>query len=84
MKTSQHHADTESARLWDRVRKVEYDNSEAAARISRLEADLLECREFIERFVDVVDSSDGPAPNAAMALVSMIDATIARSSGERS
>lgn len=46
----------------------------AYQRIARLEADLLECREYIETEVDVIDGDDGePAPNRAMALVSMID-----------
>ena len=49
----------------------------AAARIERLEADLLECREYIETEVDVIDGSNGELmPNRAMALVSMIDETL--------
>lgn len=44
--------------------------------IERLEADLLECREFIKPFVDVVDGDYGPAPNNAMRLVSMIDESL--------
>lgn len=47
------------------------------ARIARLEADLLECREFIEDYVDVNDGDYGePAPNRAMQLVSLIDGTL--------
>jgi hypothetical protein len=49
----------------------------AYQRIKMLEADLLECREFIEPHIDIVDGSDGqPAPNKAMQLVSMIDDSI--------
>lgn len=45
--------------------------------IDRLRADLLECREYIEDHVDVVDGDYGePAPNRAMALVSMIDESL--------
>lgn len=47
------------------------------ARIARLEADLLECREYLETEVDVIDGDYGvPAPNRAMALVTMIDQTL--------
>lgn len=43
-------------------------------RITRLEADLSEVREYLETEVDVVDGDYGvPAPNRAMELVSMID-----------
>jgi hypothetical protein len=45
-------------------------------RIKMLEADLLECREFLEEHVDVIDGSDGPMPNRAMELVSMIDESL--------
>jgi hypothetical protein len=46
-------------------------------RIARLEADLLECREYLEDHVDVVDGDYGePSPNRAMQLVSMIDETL--------
>lgn len=45
-------------------------------RIKMLEADLLECREFLEDQVDVNDGDDGPVPNRAMALVSMIDESL--------
>lgn len=91
MKTSELHADMETSRLWDRIRKVEYDNNDAAAkitalqeeakaayeRIAKLEADLHECREYLEDHVDVVDGSYGePAPNRAMQLVSMIDESL--------
>lgn len=49
----------------------------AYQRITRLEADLLECREYLEGHVDVVDGDYGePAPNKAMRLVSMIDETM--------
>lgn len=42
--------------------------------ITRLEADLLEVREYLETEVDVIDGDYGvPAPNRAMELVSMID-----------
>lgn len=45
--------------------------------IEKLKADLLECREFIEPYVDVVDGDYGePAPNKAMRLVSMIDESL--------
>lgn len=44
--------------------------------IARLEADLNECREYLEGHVDVMDGSDGPRPNRAMQLVSMIDETL--------
>lgn len=46
-------------------------------RIRRLEADLIEVREYIEDHVDVVDGDYGiPAPNRAMSLVSMIDESL--------
>jgi predicted nucleic acid-binding Zn-ribbon protein len=49
----------------------------AYERIARLEADLLECREHLEKEMDVVDGDHGePAPNRAMQLVSMIDETL--------
>jgi predicted nucleic acid-binding Zn-ribbon protein len=49
----------------------------AYSHIKRLEADLLECREYLEEEVDVIDGDYGePAPNRAMQLVSMIDDTL--------
>ena len=43
----------------------------------RLEADLLECREYLETEMDVVDGDYGvPAPNRAMVLVTMIDQSL--------
>lgn len=49
----------------------------AYQRIKMLEADLEECREFIEVYVDVNDGEDGqPVPNKAMRLVGMIDESI--------
>jgi predicted nucleic acid-binding Zn-ribbon protein len=49
----------------------------AYQRIAQLEADLLECREYLEEHVDVVDGDYGePAPNRAMQLVGMIDESI--------
>jgi hypothetical protein len=45
----------------------------AYERIARLEADLNECREYLECLADVVDGEDGPRPNRAMRLVGMID-----------
>lgn len=45
-------------------------------RITKLETDLLECREYLEDHVDVNDGDDGPVPNRAMALVSMIDESL--------
>lgn len=49
----------------------------AAKRIARLECDLEECREYLEKQMDVVDGSYGePAPNRAMQLVWMIDQTL--------
>lgn len=49
----------------------------AYERIAELEADLHECREFLEGQVDVVDGSYGePVPNRAMVLVCMIDETL--------
>ncbi len=47
------------------------------ARIARMEADLLECREFLEGYSDVVDGDYGePEPNRAMQLVTMINCTL--------
>lgn len=69
-------SETES-HLWARIRKLEHDNNQAAARILRLESDLHECREYLETEVDVVDGDYGePSPNRAMSLVSMIDETM--------
>lgn len=49
----------------------------ALARIRTLEADLAECREYLEVEMDVVDGDYGePAPNKAMRLVNMIDETM--------
>lgn len=49
----------------------------AYERIARLEADLHECREYLESEMDVVDGDYGEqAPNRAMSLVSMIDETM--------
>lgn len=49
----------------------------AYARITKLEADLHECREYLEDHVDVVDGDYGQQePNKAMQLVSMIDDSI--------
>lgn len=46
-------------------------------RIARLEADLNECREYLEDCSDVVDGDYGePAPNRAMQLMNMIDETL--------
>jgi hypothetical protein len=46
-------------------------------RIDQLEADLLECREYLEKEMDVVDGDYGEqAPNRAMRLVTMIDESI--------
>lgn len=45
-------------------------------RIKTLEADLLECREFLEDQVDVNDGDFGPVPNRAMSLVQMIDESL--------
>jgi hypothetical protein len=47
------------------------------ARCVRLEADLHECREFLEEQMDVIDGDYGlPAPNRAMQLVNLIDETL--------
>ncbi len=47
------------------------------ARCVRLEADLVECFEYLETQMDVIDGDYGePAPNKAMRLVSMIDETL--------
>lgn len=77
-KMSELHSDLDQvAHLWDRIRKVEHDNEAAAARIRRLEADLEECREYLETEMDVVDGDYGQeAPNRAMQLVQMIDQTL--------
>jgi len=46
-------------------------------RIKMLEADLLECREYLEGHSDVIDGDYGePAPNKAMRLISMIDESL--------
>lgn len=77
MKSSQLHADTESSPLWDRIRKLEYDNEQAAARISQLAATLQDCRESLETEMDVSDGLDGkPRPNRAMQLVNQINETL--------
>lgn len=49
----------------------------AYERIAQLEADLNECREFLEGQADVNDGSYGqPAPNRAMQLVCLIDESL--------
>lgn len=49
----------------------------AYERITKLEADLLECREYLEAEIDVIDGDYGvPAPNRAMTLVCMIDESL--------
>lgn len=46
----------------------------ASARIGLLEGALEECRKFIEKYADVVDSDSGyPKPTRAMQLMNMID-----------
>ncbi len=46
-------------------------------RIAELSASLAECREYLERHVDVVDGDYGEfAPNRAMQLVTMIDESL--------
>ena len=46
-------------------------------RITRLEADLADCREYLGGQIDVVDGSYGePAPNKAMILCQLIDRTL--------
>jgi len=46
-------------------------------RIARLEADLVECLEYLEELSDVVDGDYGqPRPNKAMRLVSLIKETL--------
>jgi hypothetical protein len=68
----------------DRITQLEHNNNDAAARIMKLEkriktleADLEECREYLEQHMDTVDGDYGePAPNKAMRLVSMIDESL--------
>jgi hypothetical protein len=48
----------------------------AYERIARLEADLHECREYLEQDADVVDGNGAPLPNRAMQLVTMIDESL--------
>lgn len=67
--------DTRTDRMAE-TKVLRKENTDQKTRIATLEADLLECREYIEDHVDVVDGSDGPQPNRAMALVSMIDETL--------
>jgi hypothetical protein len=62
------------------IRNAQPDPEELKAayqHIARLTADLLECREYLEGHVDVVDGDNGePAPNRAMQLVSLIDESL--------
>lgn len=77
MHSAELHAETERSPLWDRIRKLEHDNNRASGRIGRLEADLQDCREYLEKEMDVVDGSYGePSPNRAMQLVNQIDETL--------
>ena len=47
--------------------------------IRRLEADLLECRDYLGDHSDVVDGPHGqPYPNKALSLITMIDLTLQR------
>lgn len=51
----------------------------AMKRIARLEADLEECREYIEGYSDISNETNddaSPRPNRAMQLCSMIDETL--------
>jgi hypothetical protein len=49
----------------------------AQERIKKLEADLLECREYLETEMDVIDGPhNAPLPNRAMQLVNLIDETL--------
>ena len=51
--------------------------AQALNRIRRLEADINECREYLEDIMDVNDGDYGePSPNRAMQLVNMIDESI--------
>ncbi len=63
--------------LWltQQILKARAEEIKAAyEHIKTMEADFLEFREYLERYVDVVDGSYGEAaPNRAMQLVSLID-----------
>lgn len=49
----------------------------AYERIKKLEADLEECREFIEEQADTIDGPhNAPLPNRAMQLVNLIDESL--------
>jgi hypothetical protein len=70
-------SDTDETTLWNRIRKLEYDNSDAAARISKLEAALEEALEYFKDNYDVVDGDNGQgAPNKEMRIGQMIDQTL--------
>ena len=58
------------------IRSKDEELKAAYERIKMLEADLLECRNYIECDVDIIDGEFGPLPNKAMRLVSMIDESI--------
>lgn len=67
----------EFSQFIDRLSEREKVIADLNKRIARLEADLLECREHLETEVDVIDGDYGvPAPNRAMALVTMIDESL--------
>ncbi len=52
-------------------------NIALTARIARMEADLLECLEYLEKYSDVIDGVDGiQMPNKAMSLCTMIKSTL--------
>lgn len=64
-------------KFYPEIAPVQSEELKAAYdRIKMLEADLLECREYLEDHVDVNDGDDGPVPNRAMSLVSMIDESL--------
>lgn len=71
-------AEADRIRGFQELARQDREELDAAHKlIARFKADLLECREYIEDHVDVIDGSNGePMPNRAMALVSMIDESL--------
>jgi hypothetical protein len=58
------------------VSTQQLENERLGRRIARLESDLLECREYLEGYVDVYDGTDAPRPNRAMVLITQIDSSL--------
>jgi hypothetical protein len=62
---------------YDRIAQLEHNSKGSADRITKLEAELLECLEYFKKHYDVNDGDYGePAPNTEMQLGTSIEETL--------